>query len=307
MPVGSASMMSSSGAGDAGLRLVRVAVPAPAGVGPEQDPAVLVGHQAQLGDRLGGPVRAQLGEHRRPPRRERDPAGALGVRDAQRSRCASGTRRGAPLPHERAVFVGDLHGRHCDTRRPDARECPAPLIVRGPTTTRSAPDGHGLPACAVEQGGRAGTRGARRERWDTPREGCADRCRRGPRDRARAGCGRVRRRRAASRARPRPAAGEPRRRRTPPCAPTATPSRACRASRPRPGAGQGGVPTSSAAARQQVADLVAVAPPEIAGDWRTVQTLTDQALGLARRHRRRPEPHRPRDPRAPRSARPSPP
>lgn len=45
-----------------------------------------------------------------------------------------------------------------------------------------------------------------------------------------------------------------------------------------PGAGQGGVPTSSAAARQQVADLVAVAPPEIAGDWRTVQSLTDQAL-----------------------------
>jgi hypothetical protein len=45
-----------------------------------------------------------------------------------------------------------------------------------------------------------------------------------------------------------------------------------------PGAGQGGVPTSSAAARQQVADLVAVAPPEIAGEWRTVQSLTDQAL-----------------------------
>lgn len=45
-----------------------------------------------------------------------------------------------------------------------------------------------------------------------------------------------------------------------------------------PGAGQGGVPTSSAAARQQVADLVAVSPPEIAGEWRTVQSLTDQAL-----------------------------
>ena len=66
-----------------------------------------------------------------------------------------------------------------------------------------------------------------------------------------------------------------------------------------PGAGQGGVPTSSAAARQQVADLVAVAPPEIADDWRTVQSLTDQALASLAEHRRRPVPHRPRDPRAP--------
>lgn len=45
-----------------------------------------------------------------------------------------------------------------------------------------------------------------------------------------------------------------------------------------PGAGQNGVPASSAAARRQVADLVATTPPEIAGDWRTVQALTDQAL-----------------------------
>ncbi|GAA4809371.1 hypothetical protein GCM10023200_53940 [Actinomycetospora chlora] len=45
-----------------------------------------------------------------------------------------------------------------------------------------------------------------------------------------------------------------------------------------PGAGQGGIPLSSDAARRQVADLVATAPPEIAGEWRTVQTLTDQAL-----------------------------
>jgi hypothetical protein len=45
-----------------------------------------------------------------------------------------------------------------------------------------------------------------------------------------------------------------------------------------PGAGQGGVSESSDAARRQVADLVAVAPPEIAAEWRTVQSLTDQAL-----------------------------
>ena len=45
-----------------------------------------------------------------------------------------------------------------------------------------------------------------------------------------------------------------------------------------PGAGRNGVPVSSDAARRQVADLVAVAPPEIAGEWRTVQSLTDQAL-----------------------------
>ncbi|GLZ45796.1 hypothetical protein Acsp06_19810 [Actinomycetospora sp. NBRC 106375] len=45
-----------------------------------------------------------------------------------------------------------------------------------------------------------------------------------------------------------------------------------------PGAGQNGVPASADAARRQVADLVAVAPPEIAGEWRTVQSLTNQAL-----------------------------
>lgn len=31
-------------------------------------------------------------------------------------------------------------------------------------------------------------------------------------------------------------------------------------------------------ARRQVADLVATAPPELAGDWRRVQQLTDEAL-----------------------------
>ena len=42
-------------------------------------------------------------------------------------------------------------------------------------------------------------------------------------------------------------------------------------------------PAASATARKQVADLVATAPPEIAGDWRTVQRYTEQALGsLAR-------------------------
>lgn len=45
-----------------------------------------------------------------------------------------------------------------------------------------------------------------------------------------------------------------------------------------PGAGAGGVAPSSDAARRQVADLVATAPPEIAAEWRTVQALTDQAL-----------------------------
>ena len=45
-----------------------------------------------------------------------------------------------------------------------------------------------------------------------------------------------------------------------------------------PGSGQNGLPASSDAARRQVADLVAVAPPDIAGEWRTVQSLTDQAL-----------------------------
>ena len=45
-----------------------------------------------------------------------------------------------------------------------------------------------------------------------------------------------------------------------------------------PQAGQGGVPAATAVARKQVGDLVATAPPELAGDWRTVQQLTDQAL-----------------------------
>jgi hypothetical protein len=46
-----------------------------------------------------------------------------------------------------------------------------------------------------------------------------------------------------------------------------------------PQAGQGGVAAASAAARKQVDDLVATAPPELAADWRTVSDLTDQALG----------------------------
>lgn len=46
-----------------------------------------------------------------------------------------------------------------------------------------------------------------------------------------------------------------------------------------PQAGQGGVPVAGAAARKQVDDLVATAPPELAADWRTVSDLTDQALG----------------------------
>ena len=37
-----------------------------------------------------------------------------------------------------------------------------------------------------------------------------------------------------------------------------------------PQAGQGGVPAASATARKQVGDLVAVAPPEIAGEWRAL-------------------------------------
>ncbi|WP_433784498.1 hypothetical protein ACQPX6_30100 [Actinomycetospora sp. CA-101289] len=45
-----------------------------------------------------------------------------------------------------------------------------------------------------------------------------------------------------------------------------------------PGSGQNGLPASSDSARRQVADLVAVAPPEIAAEWRTVASLTDQAL-----------------------------
>lgn len=46
-----------------------------------------------------------------------------------------------------------------------------------------------------------------------------------------------------------------------------------------PQAGRGGLTASSDQARKQVSDLVADAPPEIAGDWRTVQQLTEQALG----------------------------
>lgn len=46
-----------------------------------------------------------------------------------------------------------------------------------------------------------------------------------------------------------------------------------------PQAGQGGVAASSDAARRQVADLVAASPPEIAADWQTLQSLTEQALG----------------------------
>ncbi|MCD2186387.1 hypothetical protein [Actinomycetospora soli] len=46
-----------------------------------------------------------------------------------------------------------------------------------------------------------------------------------------------------------------------------------------PQAGQGGVAVASAAARKQVDDLRATAPPELAADWRTVSDLTDQALG----------------------------
>lgn len=46
-----------------------------------------------------------------------------------------------------------------------------------------------------------------------------------------------------------------------------------------PQAGQGGVAAASAAARSQITQLVTTAPPEIAGDWRTLQGLTDRALG----------------------------
>ena len=47
-----------------------------------------------------------------------------------------------------------------------------------------------------------------------------------------------------------------------------------------PGAAQGGTGLTTAAdtARRQVRDLAATAPPEIAGDWATLATLTDQAL-----------------------------
>jgi hypothetical protein len=46
-----------------------------------------------------------------------------------------------------------------------------------------------------------------------------------------------------------------------------------------PQAGKGGLTAASDQARRQVTDLVASAPPEIAGDWRAVQRLTEQALG----------------------------
>jgi hypothetical protein len=45
-----------------------------------------------------------------------------------------------------------------------------------------------------------------------------------------------------------------------------------------PQAGQGGVAAASAATRRQVDALVAAAPPELAGDWRTVAQLTEQGL-----------------------------
>lgn len=45
-----------------------------------------------------------------------------------------------------------------------------------------------------------------------------------------------------------------------------------------PGAGQRGL-AGADSYRRQVAELAATAPPELAADWRTVQTLTDQALG----------------------------
>ncbi|MCD2193051.1 hypothetical protein LQ327_06560 [Actinomycetospora endophytica] len=46
-----------------------------------------------------------------------------------------------------------------------------------------------------------------------------------------------------------------------------------------PQAGQGGVQKASDAARQQVGELVAAAPAELTNDWKTVQRLTEQALG----------------------------
>lgn len=44
-------------------------------------------------------------------------------------------------------------------------------------------------------------------------------------------------------------------------------------------ADQGGIAGASEAARRQVTDLAATAPPEIAGEWRTLRDLTEQALG----------------------------
>ena len=44
-------------------------------------------------------------------------------------------------------------------------------------------------------------------------------------------------------------------------------------------AAQQGLAAASATARRQVTDLAATAPPEIADDWRTLATLTEQALG----------------------------
>lgn len=46
-----------------------------------------------------------------------------------------------------------------------------------------------------------------------------------------------------------------------------------------PQAGQGGVPAASATAHRQLSSLVATAPPEIAGDWRVLDGLTNRALG----------------------------
>jgi hypothetical protein len=45
-----------------------------------------------------------------------------------------------------------------------------------------------------------------------------------------------------------------------------------------PGAHQGGVRAAATAVRRQLADLVRTAPPQIAGDWRTVQALTERSL-----------------------------
>jgi hypothetical protein len=76
---------------------------------------------------------------------------------------------------------------------------------------------------------------------------------------------------------------------TPSAAPTTTVDAAVRpycdtvarvqAEQSSPQAGQGGVQKASDAARRQVAAVVAVAPPELAADWKTVQRLTEQALG----------------------------
>jgi hypothetical protein len=73
-----------------------------------------------------------------------------------------------------------------------------------------------------------------------------------------------------------------------PAAPTTTVDAAARsycdtvarvqAEQASPQAGQGGVATASATVRRQVGDLVAVAPPDLAADWRTVAQLTEQGL-----------------------------